>query len=120
MKMKAIAVTLVLLSTPAYSIFVETYSVWERLTDISKGFYLAGVLDTMLEYDPELTENGINHRFRLSQCVEQQRSGITFQDLQKNLQVYVDGHPALLKATFRHALEAYLQELCGLPKPDKK
>jgi hypothetical protein len=107
MNMKAIPVTLVLLSTPACSGFVKTYSEWERLTDGNRIFYLAGVIDTLLDYNQSL------YSFILEACLD--KHNMNGQQLSDNLRAYVKGHPALVKGTVRDALDEYLQGLCGLP-----
>src|SRR5215467_1849403 len=107
MNMKAIPLTLVLLSTPACSGFVKTYSDWERLTEGNRIFYLAGIIDTLLDYNQSL------YSFVLEACLD--KSKMDGKQLSNNLQAYVKRHPVLARGTVRDALDEYLQELCGLP-----
>lgn len=107
MNIRAIPLTLVLLSTTAYSGFVKTYSDWERLTDENRLFYLAGVIDTLLDYNQSL------YSFVLEACLD--KSNMNGKQLSDDLQAFVKRHPALAGGTVRDALDDYLQELCGLP-----
>jgi hypothetical protein len=107
MNIKTILLTLALLSSPAYSGFVKTYSDWERLTEGNRMFYLVGVIDTLLDYNQSL------YSFVLEACLANSNMG--GKQLSDNLQLYVKRHPVLARGTVRDALDEYLQELCRLP-----
>jgi hypothetical protein len=115
------AVTFTLLSTPAYSQFLETYSQWERLSDVKRGMYLAGVFDSMFDTmlaRPNKTVSEIMYVHDLVECST--KPSVSVKRLSEKLQAYVRGHPALARGRVTPALEQYLRELCGLSNVEGK
>jgi len=106
------AAVLLLLWRPA-SVEVHldyTFSQWERLHDDDRAAYIARSIDmlgTMAGPESPL------RRQHYSQCM--MRSQLTARQLESFLREYVRARPELQGSSVQHAMNDYLQALCGRP-----
>jgi hypothetical protein len=105
------AALLLLLTWPAGAQDHYTFSQWERLQDHDRVAFIAGYIDTLATVaTTEPTQTTARHH---SECIV--RSRLTPRELANYLRAYVRARPELHGSSVQHALDSYLDALCGRP-----
>jgi hypothetical protein len=105
------AVLLLLLAWPAGAQNQYTFAQWERLQDEHRVAFIAGYIEslaTMAATQP--TQTTVRHH---SECII--RSRLTPRQLANYLLVYGRARPELHGSSVQHAMDSYLDALCGRP-----
>jgi hypothetical protein len=105
------AVLLLLLAWPAGAQNQYTFAQWERLQDEHRVAFIAGYIEslaTMAATQP--TQTTARHH---SECII--RSRLTPRQLANYLLVYGRARPELHGSSVQHAMDSYLDALCGRP-----
>jgi hypothetical protein len=103
------AALLLLLTWPAGAQDHYTFSQWERLPDDDRVAFIAGYIEslaTMAATQP--TQTTARHH---SECI--MRSRLTARQLATYLREYVRARPELHGSSVQHAMNHYLNALCG-------
>jgi hypothetical protein len=103
------AVLLLLLAWPAGAQDHYTFSQWERLPDDDRVAFIAGYIETLATVaTTEPAETTARH---YSHCIT--RSRLTARQLANYLREYVRVRPELHGSSVQHAMNHYLNALCG-------
>jgi hypothetical protein len=88
-----------------------TFSQWERLHDDDRAAYIARSIEMLVATaGPEPARRAARH---YSQCI--MRSQLTARELANFLREYVRARPELQGSSVQHAMNDYLNALCGRP-----
>jgi nitrate reductase assembly molybdenum cofactor insertion protein NarJ len=99
-----------LLSWPA-SAEVHTFYQWERLQDHDRIAFIAGYIETLTAMaTAEPAQTTARH---YTECLT--RSRVTARELANYLREYVRARPELRGSSIQHAMDTYLNALCGRP-----
>jgi hypothetical protein len=105
------AALLLLLTWPAGAQDHYTFSQWERLQDDDRVAFIAAYIDTLATIaTTEPAQTTVRH---YSQCIT--RSRLTPRQLANYLREYVRARPELHGSSIQHAMDNYLNALCGQP-----
>ena len=107
------AAVLLLLSWPASAeVHLDyTFSQWEKLQDVDRTAYIARFIDTLRTM--AATEPAQLAARHYSQCI--MRSRLTAMQLANFLREYVRARPEMQGSSVQHAIDDYLNALCGRP-----
>src|SRR5262249_9504002 len=105
------AVLLFLLTWPAGAQDQYTFSQWERLPDDDRVAFIAGHIETLAAI--AATEPAQTTARHYSDCI--MRSRLTARQLANYLREYVRARPELQGSSVQHAMDSYLDALCGRP-----
>ena len=107
------AAVLLLLSWPAIAeVHLDyTFSQWEKLQDDDRTAYIARFIDTLRTM--AATEPAQLAARHYSQCI--MRSRLTARQLANFLREYVRARPEMQGSSVQHAINDYLNALCGRP-----
>ena len=104
------AAVLLLLSWPAAAQDRYTFSQWERLRDDERIAVIARYIDTLATIATEPSQMTAHH---FTQCIMRSRQTPT--ELANYLRAYGRARPELHGSSGQHAMDSYLDALCGHP-----
>jgi hypothetical protein len=103
------AMLVLLLTWPAGAQDQYTFSQWERLPDDDRVAFIAGYIETLAAISATQPDQTTVPHY--SQCIT--RSRLTARQLANYLREYVRARPELHDSSVQHAMNHYLNALCG-------
>jgi hypothetical protein len=109
----ALSAALLLLSWPSSAVVHQDFTVaqWERLRDDDRAAYIADFIDTLATM--AATQPAQRAARHYSECI--MRSQLTARQLADFLREYARARPELRRGSVQHAMNDYLNALCGRP-----
>ena len=105
------AVLLLLLAWPAAAQNQYTFAQWERLQNEHRVAFTAGYIESLAtRAATQPTQTTARHH---SECI--MRSRVTPRELANYLREYGRARPELHGSSVQHAIDSYLDALCGRP-----
>jgi hypothetical protein len=103
------AMLVLLLTWPAGAQDQYTFSQWERLPDDDRVAFIAGYIETLATIAATQPDQTTTRHY--SECI--MRSRLTARQLANYLREYVRARPELHGSSVQHAMNHYLNALCG-------